>query len=202
MGTPSDADNVPHIPPSSGSGRLGSLNGSDMFLRRLHKDYKDIVDHGKEQGIMVRLDHRDITSWTAVITGPENTPWEGGLFRLAIKFSERFPVQPPVIKFITPVFHPNIYVDGVVCMSTLKSEWSPCLSTESLLLSIQSLLSDPNPDSAANGDAARVFRENPNEYYKRAHDSVEQSLAEAENSSSESSEDDGCHEGTLERCTS
>lgn len=165
-----------------------SSDCSEVGIKRLLKDYKALVDHGKDQGIVVRLVDGDITTWEAMITGPENTAWEGGLFRMKLQFDKNFPIEPPTVRFLTPMFHPNIYVDGRVCMSILKSEWSPSLSIESLLVSIQSLLSDPNPKSAANGEAGVLFVEDPNAYYKRVMEYVEASLTFED--SSDCDEDD------------
>jgi len=154
-----------------------SLSGSKEFsVKRLQKDYQDIVANGRDHGILVRLSNGDLLSWEAVITGPEDTPWEGGLFRLTLHFSESFPIRPPEVRFVTPVFHPNIYVDGRVCLSILQSSWSPSLSVQSVLLSLQSLLSDPNPNSSANAEAGALLLKNPNEYCKRVLDSVEASV--------------------------
>ncbi len=95
--------------------------------------------------------------WEAVLFGPDDSIWEGGIFTLRLDFSEDYPSKPPSIKFLTKMFHPNIYNDGNICLDILKDKWSPVYDVMSILMSIQSLLNDPNPNSPANGEAAQLF---------------------------------------------
>ena len=108
-----------------------------------------------------------IYEWEAMIFGPENTPWEEGMFELELKFTNDYPTKPPQIKFVTKIFHPNVYNDGNICLDILGSQWSPIYDVSSILLSIQSLLTDPNPSSPANGEAARLYNEDRTEYYRK-----------------------------------
>ena len=103
-------------------------------------------------------DEDNIFSWTAVIIGSVDTPFEDGIFCLTLKFSEEYPNKPPVVKFTTKMFHPNIYQDGSICLDILKERWSPSYDVTAILTSIQSLLSDPNPNSPANSMAAQLFK--------------------------------------------
>ncbi|KAG8348348.1 putative Ubiquitin conjugating enzyme [Trypanosoma vivax] len=118
----------------------------------------------------------DLYRWRAVVAGPEATPWEGGLFKLLFEFTSEYPYAPPVVRFVTKVFHPNVYVDGKICLDTLKTNWSPSLNVESLLLMIISLLSDPNPNSAANGEAAALYTQSRDQYDERVQQIVLSSL--------------------------
>jgi ubiquitin-conjugating enzyme E2 A len=113
--------------------------------------------------------------WNAVIFGPEDTPFEDGTFNLTLEFSEDYPNKPPVVKFLSKMFHPNIYMDGRICLDILQSRWSPTYDVSALLTSIQSLLGDPNPNSPANQVAATLVRENKREYEKRVKNVVEAS---------------------------
>ena len=74
--------------------------------------------------------------WEAVIFGPEDSIWEGGIFTLRMKFSDDYPSKPPSIKFLTKMFHPNIYSDGSICLDILKEKWSPVYDVLSVLMSI------------------------------------------------------------------
>lgn len=73
------------------------------------------------------------------------------------------------------MFHPNVYPDGSICLDILQNNWSPIYDVAAILTSIQSLLCDPNPNSPANMEAARLFQENKEEYYRRVQDIVEKS---------------------------
>ena len=144
-----------------------------MALRRLNKDLK-AMKKNNVQGISAapvmtkkigvggkEISVRNMFHWKAVITGPSDTPYEGGKFHLDIMFPEEYPFKPPSIKFDTKVYHPNISYGGAICVTILKTGWSPALDITRILLSISSLLSDPNPDDPLNSDVTDVYRSSP-----------------------------------------
>lgn len=114
----------------------------------------------------------DIMRWSAIIFGPEDTSWEGGTFELELIFSDDYPTKAPEVKFTTKIFHPNVYTNGAICLDILQSQWSPVYDISAILTSVQSLLSDPNPNSPANAEAARLFTENRREYTRRVQQCV------------------------------
>ena len=116
--------------------------------------------------------------WQAVIFGPDETIWDGGTFRLTLDFTEEYPNKPPTVIFLTSVFHPNVYANGAICLDILQNKWSPIYDVSAILTSIQSLLSDPNPNSPANGEAARLYVEDRREYTERVKQCVEKSWEE------------------------
>ncbi|ROJ62420.1 Ubiquitin-conjugating enzyme E2 B [Anabarilius grahami] len=132
--------------------------------------------------------------WNAVIFGPVGTPFEDGTFKLVIEFSEEYPNKPPTVRFISKMFHPNVYADGSICLDILQNRWSPTYDVSSILTSIQvhdgfvtlrlmngpvSLLDEPNPNSPANSQAAQLYQENKREYEKRVSAIVEQSWVDS-----------------------
>ncbi|CAN6878762.1 unnamed protein product [Brassica oleracea] len=114
----------------------------------------------------------DLVLW---IFRPDDTPWDGGTFKLSLQFSEDYPNKPPTVRFVSRMFHPNIYADGSICLDILQNQWSPIYDVAAILTSIQSLLCDPNPNSPANSEAARMYSENKREYNRKVRDVVEQS---------------------------
>ena len=112
----------------------------------------------------------DITEWIATITGPSATPYEGGVFSLSIKFLETYPFKPPQVKFLTPIYHCNVNSRGAICVDILKGEWSPALTISKVLLSICSLLADPNPDDPLVGDIARLYKKNRIQHDRKAYE--------------------------------
>jgi len=88
----------------------------------------------------------DIYVWDATLMGPTGSVYEGGVFKLNITFPPNYPFKPPRVKFITSIYHPNINSSGGICLDILKENWSPALTISKVLLSICSLLDDPNPD--------------------------------------------------------
>ena len=95
-----------------------------------------------------------------MVIGPDDTPFEDGTFKLVLQFTEKYPNEPPKVKFQTNMFHPNIYADGQLCLDILARKWSPTFDVLSILISVQSLLRDLNPDSPANPIAAQLFMRN------------------------------------------
>lgn len=136
-------------------------------LRRITKDPPD--------GISAAPCPDNIMQWNAVIFGPEDTPFEDGTFRLVITFDETYPNKPPNVRFITKMFHPNIYSDGNICLDVLQNKWSPAYDVANVLTSIQSLLHDPNPESPANAQAASLLRDNPFAYEQMVREMTEKS---------------------------
>ena len=105
-------------------------------------------------------DDDDIYKWTATIMGPSASPYEGGVFYLNIIFPQNYPFKPPKITFLTKVYHPNINSSGGICLDVLKDQWSPALTIDKILLSICSLLEDPNPDDPLVTDIADQYKNN------------------------------------------
>ncbi|UVC54302.1 ubiquitin carrier protein [Theileria orientalis] len=122
----------------------------------------------------------DIFRWQAVILGPDNTEWEGGIFSLSLTFPDDYPNKPPRVKFLTRIFHPNVYQDGSICLDILQNEWSPVFDVHGILISIQSLLTDPNNRSPANNEAAKLYLENRSEYIRQVKRVVAESISAAE----------------------
>eukprot|EP00127_Corallochytrium_limacisporum_P003219 Clim_evm68s147 gene=Clim_evmTU68s147 len=111
----------------------------------------------------------DMLRWDCGIPGKKGTDWEGGVFKLEMHFSDTYPSTPPKCKFTPPLFHPNVYPSGTVCLSLLDADkdWKPAITVKQILLGIQALLTEPNPNDPAQADAYQAFRDNPEEYKRR-----------------------------------
>lgn len=83
--------------------------------------------------------------------GPRETFWQDNIYSLQMTFKATYPMNAPDVRFMTPIFHPNVYQDGRICLDILSGAWSPIYGIEAIITSIRSLLCDPNPDSPANG---------------------------------------------------
>jgi ubiquitin-conjugating enzyme (huntingtin interacting protein 2) len=87
------------------------------------------------------------------------TPYEGGLFQIDIRLPAAYPFEPPKMQFMTKVWHPNISSqNGAICLDILKDQWSPALTLKTALLSLQALLSAPEPDDPQDAVVAQQFR--------------------------------------------
>jgi ubiquitin-protein ligase len=151
---------------------------STQAVARLQKELRDL-NRNPVQGIKVELiDESNCFEWKMWIEGPVGTWYEGGIFKATMTFPEDYPNSPPKMKFISQMWHPNIYSDGIVCISILHTPdplnpqeredetWRPILTVESILLSVCSMLTDPNFSSPANVDASVEMRREP-EIYKQ-----------------------------------
>lgn len=141
-------------------------------LTRLNKELQDIR-MSPPDSCSANAVGNDLYHWRAEVVGPEDTPFEGGTFHLDIKFNNDYPFRAPVVIFTTRVFHPNIDKKGNICLDILKDQWSPALSISKLLLSILSLLSDPNPDDPLDPDAAKMYKDDRDQYNSKVREYTE-----------------------------
>lgn len=86
----------------------------------------------------------NLLSWTATIAGPDDTPYENLTFKLSFEFPTNYPYAPPTVLFKTPIYHPNVDFSGRICLDILRDKWSAVYNVQSVLLSLQSLLGEPN----------------------------------------------------------
>ena len=108
--------------------------------------------------------NEDLFKWQATIIGPTDSPFSGGIFFLEIRFPPEYPFKPPKCLFITKIYHPNINCKGGICLDILKDNWSPALTVSKVLLSICSLLTDPNPDDPLVPEIAILYRTDREKY--------------------------------------
>eukprot|EP01086_Lenisia_limosa_P002652 TRINITY_DN164_c0_g1_i3.p1 TRINITY_DN164_c0_g1~~TRINITY_DN164_c0_g1_i3.p1 ORF type:complete len:166 (-),score=35.74 TRINITY_DN164_c0_g1_i3:60-557(-) len=158
-------------------------------LRRLMREYKDITMNPTDGIVAGPIDEKNFFLWEATIEGPTETPYEGGCFTAILTFPNDYPISPPEMKFTSKMWHPNIYEDGRVCISILhppgddefgyelaSERWSPVQSVEKILISVLSMLAEPNPESGANIDASKQFRDDEAGFNKKVMKTVQLSL--------------------------
>mmetsp|Transcript_24433 Transcript_24433/g.38070 ORF Transcript_24433/g.38070 Transcript_24433/m.38070 type:complete len:174 (-) Transcript_24433:44-565(-) len=159
------------------SDTTGSLPvASPNVKKRLLRDYKSLL-RNPPIGVTAAPHEKNIMHWDAVILGPEGTCFSPGVFYLDIEFSNDYPQKAPKVRFLTKMFHPNIYASGLICLDILQDQWSSTFDVSGVLTSIQSLLADPNPNSPANSEAARMYVEDRGQYERRVRKLVEEQIA-------------------------
>jgi ubiquitin-conjugating enzyme E2 A len=145
--------------------------------KRLLKDLIQIQSLTLQDGVTAApLNETNLFEWQAIIIGPEDTPYEGGLYELTLSIPSNYPVKPPKVRFKTEIFHPNIYKNGDICIDILQDQWSEVMSIEKILISIRSLLNEPNVNSPANPEAALLYKEHRNEFNKHIHNDIDKQL--------------------------
>ncbi|KAK1935125.1 Ubiquitin-conjugating enzyme E2 pex4 [Phytophthora citrophthora] len=155
-------------------------------VKRLRKELQELKKN-PEEDIVLYPEEDTIMRWKAFIRGPKDTPFEDRCFELAIHTTPLYPMEPPKMKFVTKIFHPNVHFkvssmtlhflrncnnlrtfwilatcqslqDGSICLDILKREWSPAWTLRAACLAVISLLSDPAADSPLNCDAGNMIR--------------------------------------------
>ena len=109
----------------------------------------------------------NIFRWECGVPGKQGTDWEGGLYKVVLEFSPNYPADAPLVSFTPPIFHPNVFPNGKVCLSIIGSQWVPGVSVRQILVGLQDLLDTPNADDPANGEANQVYKRSRAAYKKR-----------------------------------
>lgn len=128
-----------------------------MALKRINKELQD-MSKDPPSGCSAGPVGDDMFHWQASIMGPPDSPYQGGVFFLTIHFPTDYPFKPPKVAFTTRIYHPNINSNGSICLDILRSQWSPALTISKVLLSICSMLTDPNPDDPLVPEIAKMYK--------------------------------------------
>jgi len=136
-------------------------------LQRLTKELRD-MQTDTSGNLSAGPINDNLFEWQGTIFGPVGTPYEGGVFNLNIHIPLNYPFKPPLITFKTKIYHPNINGTGSICLDILKNQWSPALTISKILLSICSLLSDPNPMDPLVPEIANEMKHNLESFNKNA----------------------------------
>jgi len=158
-----------------------------LLLQRQLMEFSKQANDGFSAGLV----GDDLFNWEIIIIGPPETPYEGGYFKARLVFPRDYPMKPPKMKFISKIWHPNVHSNGDVCISILhdpgddqygyekaSERWLPVHTVETILVSVISMLADPNDESPANIDAAKMWREDRKEFKKRVARCVRQTQEE------------------------
>ena len=137
-------------------------------LMRIKKELQQLQEDPPANCSAGVINDNDFYEWEATIMGPAESPYEGGIFNLKISFPCDYPFKPPVCIFTTKIFHPNINSSGGICLDILKESWSPALTVSKILLSICSLLDDPNPDDPLVPHIADLYINDKEKYLEEA----------------------------------
>ncbi|XP_072930700.1 ubiquitin-conjugating enzyme E2-22 kDa isoform X3 [Epargyreus clarus] len=140
---------------------------ANIAAKRIKREFKEVMKSEEAEDLVaggsIKLELVD-ESWTELqgqIAGPPDTPYEGGTFLLEIKVPETYPFNPPKIRFMTKIWHPNVSsVTGAICLDILKDQWAAALTLRTVLLSIQALLSAAEPNDPQDAVVAKQYRDN------------------------------------------
>ena len=139
-----------------------------MTERRIRLELKELVESPPANCSAGPVDDNNMFVWQATIMGPDKSPYQGGVFYLTIEFPKDYPFKPPKIKFLTKIYHCNVSSGGSICLDILKDQWSPALTISKVLLSICSLMDDPNPDDPLVTEIADLYKSDKNKHDEKA----------------------------------
>ena len=146
-----------------------------MTLRRiqsvnslLNEELKEIINDPPFPCSAGLIDNSDYYHWQAIIAGPDDSLYAGGLFFLNTHIPVDYPFKPPKVTFSTRIYHPNINTHGSICMDILNSQWCPALTISKVLLSISSLLTDPNHEDPLVPKIAHLYKTDKKKYEETA----------------------------------
>ena len=130
---------------------------TQMAAKRIAKELLDLRKDPPANCSAGPIDNESIFNWEAVIFGPADSPYTGGVYNMTVEFPSDYPFKPPRLMFKTKIYHPNINAAGFICLDILKQNWSPALTISKVLLSVLSMLCDPNPSDPLMPDIARQY---------------------------------------------
>ena len=137
---------------------VGRLNKELKQYSELNKQHEEKGELG-QISLFLRDDSKSLYKWYAKLKGPNESPFENGIFIIQIDIPNEYPMKAPNCKFITKIFHPNINFDtGEICHELLKDKWLPSCSIETVCRMILDLMMHPNADSPLNCDAGNLIR--------------------------------------------
>lgn len=136
---------------------------SNIAQQRIQREFREVVksEEVAKSGVQLTLVNDDLTELKGTIAGPPDTPYEGGTYILEIKIPDTYPFNPPKVRFVTKIWHPNISsVTGAICLDILKDQWAAAMTLRTVLLSLQALLAAPEPDDPQDAVVARQYSDN------------------------------------------
>lgn len=135
---------------------LNPSQDNHAVTKRLQKELMELMIN-TDRNVSAFPEGESLFKWIGTITGPKGTVYEDLTFKLCLEFPHSYPFSAPVVKFVTSIFHPNVDQFGNICLDILKEKWSALYDVRTILLSIQSLLGEPNNDSPMNPHAAVLW---------------------------------------------
>ncbi|KAI2803010.1 hypothetical protein RDWZM_001200 [Blomia tropicalis] len=144
---------------------------TNIAMKRVNREFLELHkgDDDSKKSFHIEPKNNDMLDLKGHIIGPVDTPFEGGTFKLELKIPDTYPFNPPKVRFITRIWHPNISsVTGAICLDILKDQWAAAMTLRTVLLSIQALLSSPEPDDPQDAVVARQFKDHPDTYRQTA----------------------------------
>lgn len=148
---------------------FGAIDRLSTELNNLKKDRKYLV-YANPTKTKNKL---EIMKWKCTFPGPNTPLYKGSYYEVEMLFTQHYPLRPPKVKFTKPVYHPNVYKDGLVCLDILQNAWKPTMNIVQVISALQRLLLLPNPNSPANSVSNEVYRKDIERYCENVRENIE-----------------------------
>jgi len=152
------------------------FENTNARYKRVLSEYKKFIEElpSTDPPFHIFLNENDVGIWKIILKGEKGTAFENGFWVISVQFPSDYPFKPPKVRFETRIYHCNINNDGALCLDILKDNWSPALTIHKVMVSISSLLTNPNPDDPLDVVKAGVYRDNQQEYWNQTRSWVKQ----------------------------
>ncbi|XP_053212414.1 ubiquitin-conjugating enzyme E2-22 kDa-like [Panonychus citri] len=144
---------------------------SDIASARLKKELQEMRSHPdfSENRFSIDTVEDNLFHMKATIAGPPDTPYFDGMFKVDLRMSKKYPFSPPKVRFLTRLWHPNVSsITGCICLDILDNKWAAALTIRGVLLSLQSLLQDPEPSNPLDASVAYQYRNRHDLFFRTA----------------------------------
>ena len=142
-----------------------------IIERRLVKELAMVLkdkSNGTLMGISINMKNNNARYYELILEGPQGTPYEFGIFKIEIYYTDTYPQDPPIVRFLNKIYHPNIDGIGRICLDILKDKWTPLINMTTLSLSLIVLLCNPNVDDPLDAQVSKHFKDDPESAKKTA----------------------------------
>ena len=169
------------VKPASPNPTAAATGSGESVTKRLQRELMQLMMSGDSE-CSAFPEGDNLFEWVGSITGASSTVYDKQTYKLSLKFPSDYPYSPPTLLFITPIYHPNVDTHGNICLDILKENWSAAYNVQTLLVSLRSLLAEPNVDSPLNSLAANMWKDEVQ--YRKVNDKKYEEAIKSQGSSS------------------
>ncbi|KAB5594094.1 Ubiquitin-conjugating enzyme E2 [Ceratobasidium theobromae] len=132
------------------------------------------IQNNPVQGLSVVTDDDNMLTWNCAIKALDDSPYKKGIFKFKVVLPDDYPFKPPVVTFLTKIYHPGVNEEGQICLPILRDEWKPGVSLSAVLSTISQKINNPSPDDPYEPAIAAQLKDNKSEFLVKAQEWTEQ----------------------------
>ena len=158
--------------PTSSSSNLSSTGSTRLFPAkiRIERGFKELKSLPRTVTITFPIEDDKMNF--SIIVKPNSGFYKGGIFKFAVNINDNYPIDPPKVKCVPKIYHPNIDLQGNVCLNILREEWSPALDMYNVIMGLVVLFNEPNPSDPLNKEAANTLSKDISKFQRNVKESM------------------------------